>query len=63
MTIEQRLNELETAVRRQRIIIAVMILTVVGPVTIAAAPQKLDVEFNNVCAREGRMEKQWPSDS
>ena len=38
MTVEQRLNGLETAVRRQRIIIAGMILLLVGLVTIATAP-------------------------
>ena len=47
MTVEQRLNELETAVRRQR-----MILTVVGLVAIAAAPQSSDAEFKKVTARE-----------
>ncbi len=51
MTVEQRLNGLETAVRRQRIIIAAMILLMVGLVTIAAAPQSNDAEFNEVIER------------
>ena len=50
MTVEQRLNGLETAVRRQRIIIAGMILLMVGLVTIAAAPQSENVDFNQVTA-------------
>ena len=51
MTVEQRLNGLETAVRRQRIIIAAMILLMVGLVTIAAAPQSRNVEFDFVATR------------
>ena len=52
MTVEQRLNELETAlqtvVHRQRKLITAMILAVVGLVSVAAAPQNRNAEVNFV---------------
>ena len=50
MTTEERFDALEKAVRRQRIIIAGMILLMVGLVTIAAAPQSRDAKFETVTA-------------
>jgi hypothetical protein len=49
--LEQRVVNLEQSVRRQRLIISGLLLAVVAAVTMAAAPQGKDAEFDTVRAR------------
>ena len=49
--LERRMAGLEKSVRRQRVIISGLLLAAVAAVTMAAAPQSRDAEFDVVTAR------------